>query len=58
MSDNKTAGQKLWENLSYNCPNVWNKIGNDEIKNTFAFCEEYKSFLDKSKTEREFVARN
>jgi len=55
MSDNKTAGQKLWENLSYNCPNVWNKIGNDEIKNTFAFCEEYKSFLDKSKTEREFV---
>jgi len=36
-------------------PNVWNKIGNDEIKNTFAFCEEYKSFLDKSKTEREFV---
>jgi len=20
MSDNKTAGQKLWENLSYNCP--------------------------------------
>ncbi|GAE89017.1 aminopeptidase [Acetivibrio straminisolvens] len=55
MSDNKTPGQKLWENLSYNIPNVWNKISDDELKITFKFCEEYKSFLDKSKTEREFV---
>lgn len=55
MSENKTPGQELAEKLSYQNPNAWNKIGDEEVKNTFSFCEEYKAFLDKSKTEREFV---
>jgi len=43
MSDNKTADKSCGKT----CPTTaqcLEQIGNDEIKNTFAFCEEYKSF--------------
>jgi aspartyl aminopeptidase len=55
MSENKTTGQQLSEKLSYNNPNVWNKISDEEFKTIFSFSEDYKKFLDSSKTEREFV---
>jgi aspartyl aminopeptidase len=55
MSENKTTGQQLSEELSYNNPNVWNKISDEESKTIFSFSEDYKKFLDSSKTEREFV---
>lgn len=55
MEDIKTEGQKLQENLSFKQKNVWEKITDEDIKKGFGFCEEYKSFLNSSKTEREFV---
>ncbi|TYQ18327.1 UNVERIFIED_CONTAM: aspartyl aminopeptidase [Acetivibrio alkalicellulosi] len=55
MSKNKSHGQELLEKLSYKAHNAWNKISDKEVENTFSFCEEYKDFLNKSKTEREFV---
>lgn len=55
MDENMTQGQEIWKQLSYKNSNVWEKLSDDEIKDTFAFCEEYKNFLNISKTEREFV---
>ena len=55
MSDTKTEGQKLEERLSYKRKNVWEKVDEEYIRKAFDFCEEYKKFLDASKTEREFV---
>ena len=55
-TDTKTEGQKLEERLSYKRKNVWEKVDEDYIKKAFDFCEEYKSFLNSSKTEREFAA--
>ncbi|MFZ5989795.1 MAG: aminopeptidase, partial [Bacillota bacterium] len=55
MSENKTQGQELSEKLSYKSINAWNKISDEEVQKTFTFCDEYKDFLNKSKTEREFI---
>jgi aspartyl aminopeptidase len=55
MEENKTEGQKLQEQLSYNTKNAWEKSSEEDKKNAFNFCEEYKIFLDKGKTEREFT---
>jgi len=56
MSDAKTEGQKLEERLSYKRQNAWEKVGEEYIRKAFDFCEEYKDFLNASKTEREFAA--
>lgn len=49
----KSKGQKLMEEIGYKTSNAWEKIGDrDKI---FSYCEEYKAFLDKGKTERECV---
>ena len=56
MSDTKTEGQKLEEQLSYKQKNIWEKVNDDFVAKSFDFSEEYKSFLNKAKTEREFVA--
>ncbi len=56
MEENKTEGQKLQEKLFFKAANVWEKSGEDEKKSAFEFCENYKKFLDSSKTEREFAA--
>ncbi|NJD01449.1 MAG: aminopeptidase [Ruminiclostridium sp.] len=56
MEETKTEGQKLQEKLFFKAANVWEKSTEDDKKNAFEFCEEYKKFLDSSKTEREFAA--
>ncbi|NLK87080.1 MAG: aminopeptidase [Clostridiaceae bacterium] len=56
MSDTKTQGQKLEEQLLYKQKNIWEKASDDFIAKSFDFCEEYKRFLNAAKTEREFTA--
>ncbi len=56
MSDTRTEGQKLEERLLYRRQNIWEKVDEEYIKKAFDFCEDYKSFLNTSKTEREFAA--
>ena len=55
MSEEKTEGQKLQEKLSFKQKRIWEHASDDEIKKSFDFSEEYKRFLDISKTEREFT---
>lgn len=55
MSDTKTEGQKLEEQLSYKQKNIWEKVNDDFVTKSFDFSEEYKNFLNAAKTEREFV---
>ncbi len=55
MEDKKTQGQLLSEKLSYSTKNAWEKTSEDEKDKAFEFCEGYKSFLNKAKTEREFT---
>ncbi|MCR4434377.1 MAG: aminopeptidase [Clostridiales bacterium] len=55
MEENKTQGQVLFESLSFTAKNAWEKSSEDEKNKAFEFCEGYKSFLDKAKTEREFA---
>lgn len=43
-------------NLKYTTKNGWKELNDQEISNAFAFCEDYKQFLDKGKTERECAA--
>ncbi|NLO38059.1 MAG: aminopeptidase [Ruminiclostridium sp.] len=52
-SNEKSNGQKLMDKLGYNSKNSWEKIGDKE--KIFSFCDKYKAFLDKAKTEREAV---
>lgn len=56
MNEEKTEGQKLQEKLSYKQQTIWEKASDEEIIKSFDFSEEYKHFLDISKTEREFTA--
>ncbi|MCX8130697.1 MAG: aminopeptidase [Clostridia bacterium] len=55
MEENKSSGQKLQEQLLYSTKNAWEKSSDEDKKNSFEFCEKYKNFLDKGKTEREFT---
>lgn len=41
--------------LAYRRQNVWDLLGDNEKSNVMSFCEDYKSFLNMSKTEREAV---
>ncbi len=52
----KTEGQLLQERLMYNPKNAWDRTGPEEKEAAFSLAEEYKDFLNKAKTEREFVA--
>ncbi|MGE5604428.1 MAG: aminopeptidase [Bacteroidota bacterium] len=52
----KTEGQLLQERLMYNPKNAWERTGTEEKETAFSFAEGYKDFLNKAKTEREFVA--
>ncbi|MCI1275734.1 MAG: hypothetical protein LKG26_06580, partial [Saccharofermentans sp.] len=45
------------EELFAEYPNLYMEASSDDIDAAFAFADEYKAFLDISKTEREF-ARN
>ena len=46
---------KKIDKFSYNKKSAWNIFDKNDIKNIFLFAEEYKSFLNKSKTEREAI---
>jgi aspartyl aminopeptidase len=37
------------------CKNIWNKYNEKQVKDIFKFCDEYKDFMSKCKTERECV---
>ncbi|WP_313757494.1 aminopeptidase [Tissierella sp.] len=50
---NKSEGKKLQERLTHKWRNVWDTLDKIEKEKAFAINEEYKTFLDKSKTERE-----
>jgi aspartyl aminopeptidase len=51
----KTGGQILSEKLCFELPNCWDAAEPDELENIRAFAEEYKDFLNRGKTEREFT---
>lgn len=55
MSETKTQGQLLNEQLSYTVKNAWEKSA-AEIDKSYDLCEEYKKYLDAGKTEREFCS--
>ena len=52
MTD-KSKGKELQEKLLHKWDNVWDKIDDSERGKIFSFGDEYKTFLDTSKTERE-----
>lgn len=52
----KTEGQLLQERLMYNPKNAWERTGPEDKEAAFSLAEGYKDFLNKAKTEREFVA--
>ncbi len=52
---NSSSGKMLQESLTHKWRNVWESVNEDEREKIFGISEEYKSFLDKGKTEREAV---
>jgi len=52
----KSQGQLLEEQLLYSTKNIWAALDELQKNKVFDFCEGYKSFLDKCKTERECVS--
>lgn len=55
MDEAKSYGQKLQEKLFHKSGSAWEKSSDQVKAKAFEFCEGYKAFLDKSKTEREFA---
>jgi len=55
MGEEKSQGELLKEKLSYETKNAW-EHGENEIRKAYDLCENYKAYLDKGKTEREFAA--
>ncbi len=51
----ESAGSKLKKKLSAEYPNLWDIASKDEREAASDFAEEYMSFIDMAKTEREFV---
>ncbi len=56
MSEKKSKGQELMEELSYKKKNYYETADEKERKEIFAYAEGYKTFLDAAKTEREATA--
>jgi aspartyl aminopeptidase len=52
----KSPGQLLSEKLGFQIKNCWETTDPGEAEAAFGFAENYKKFLDKGKTEREFTA--
>ena len=48
-----SKGKEMLEALSYSKKNVYEKSDKERIKAIFDYCEDYKKYLDNSKTERE-----
>ncbi len=55
MSDIKTEGQRLKEELLNNPKNGWDETSESDRRTIREFCDEYIHFLNQSKTERECV---
>lgn len=55
MSEKKSAAELLKEKLFYDRKNAAETLAADAIQAADAFCEDYKAFLNMSKTEREAV---
>ncbi len=51
----KSAGQLLKEKLLRSPKNAGETLSDEEIKAAFDYCEPYKEFISRCKTEREFV---
>ncbi|MGE4284145.1 MAG: aminopeptidase [Clostridia bacterium] len=51
----KSQGQKVWDELKYEPQDGWQKTSQEEEKQIFEFNEDYKKFLDIGKTERECI---
>ena len=55
MNKEKTQGQLLEEKLTYKQKNAW-EHSEKEVQQAFGLCDEYKTYLDDGKTEREFCS--
>ncbi|MCK4927408.1 MAG: aminopeptidase [Candidatus Aenigmarchaeota archaeon] len=53
--DKKTKYQKLEEKLALKKKSAWEQFTDKQRKEAFKLCDDYKSFLDRAKTEREAV---
>jgi aspartyl aminopeptidase len=53
--DKKTEGQLLSEKLCFDIKNCWDAASGEELETIESFAAQYKQFLDRGKTEREFV---
>ena len=51
----KTAGELLKEELFYEQKNAGLALEEEAVREAYAFCEDYKTFLDHAKTERDAV---
>ena len=56
MSEKKSKGQALYDELAYEKKNYFEVASKSERKKMFAYAEGYKAFLDDAKTEREACA--
>ena len=57
MEKEKSAAKLLQEKICTTRKNGGLRLSADEIKTCFDYCEDYKSFLDDAKTEREAVVK-
>ena len=55
MSEEKTQAQQLKEKLFYSQKNAFETLPENVIADAYAYCDDYKKFLDGGKTERECV---
>ncbi len=54
MNEEMTHSEILKKKLSYEVKNAWEQSNDDQIRKAYDLCENYKEYLDKGKTEREF----
>lgn len=55
MSEEKTQAQQLKEKLFYSQKNAFETLSENVINDAYAYCDDYKKFLNGGKTERECV---
>ncbi|MDR0411691.1 MAG: aminopeptidase [Treponema sp.] len=55
--EEKTEGQQLAERLSFDLKTCWETVKQEDIAEVEKFSVDYKKFIDRGKTEREFTAQ-
>ncbi len=55
MAKKKSKKKEKESKFAYKKKSAWDILTNNQIKNAFNFCEDYKNFLNEVKTEREAV---